>query len=101
LPDKPATIREVASQVSEDADNVASTERSAEFSNAGLVAGALVVKALKVVGADAALVALKKFGVLLLLPLWTLAQRRGTFPTKPSRGLKTRQACSTAADYPR
>ena len=52
-------------------DYVPSTDRSAEYGIAGLVAGAMGVKVLKAAGAGALIVALKKFGVVLLLPfLW-------------------------------
>lgn len=51
------------------ADYQPDKDRAAEYGVAGLVAGVLGVKVAKAVGAGAAIVALKKFGVLLVLPL--------------------------------
>ena len=51
------------------ADYQPDKDRAAEYGVAELVAGVLGVKVAKAVGAGAAIVALKKFGVLLVLPL--------------------------------
>jgi hypothetical protein len=64
-------------------DYVAGTDHEAAYGVAGLVAGALGVKLLKVAGAGAALVALKKFGILLLLPfVYAWRKLAGSFKKK-------------------
>lgn len=49
-------------------DYVAGTDRAAEYGIAELVAGAIGVKILKVAGIGAAIIALKKFALVLILP---------------------------------
>jgi uncharacterized membrane-anchored protein len=50
-------------------DYIAATDHTAEYGIAGLVAGVIGVKILKVAGIGAAIVALKKFAIVLILPL--------------------------------
>jgi uncharacterized membrane-anchored protein len=65
-------------------DYVAGTDRAASYGVAGLVAGALGVKLLKVAGAGAAVIALKKFGILLILPfIYAWRKLAGLFKKKP------------------
>jgi uncharacterized membrane-anchored protein len=65
-------------------DYVASTDHSAEYGVAGLVAGAIGVKVLKVAGAGAAIIALKKFAFILILPfIYAWRKITGLFKRKP------------------
>jgi len=77
------------------ADYVAGTDHAAAYGIAGLVAGALGVKVLKVAGAGAALIALKKLGALLLLPFF-FAWRKivGLFKARTALNVTIKQ-CAT------
>ena len=67
-------------------DYVAGTDRAAMYGVAGLVAGALGVKLLKVAGIGAAIIALKKFAFILLLPLiYAWRKIAGLFRKKPDQ----------------
>jgi uncharacterized membrane-anchored protein len=67
-------------------DYVAGTDRTAEYGIAGLVAGAIGVKILKVAGIGAAIIALKKFAIILILPfLYGWRKIVGLFKRKPSQ----------------
>jgi uncharacterized membrane-anchored protein len=67
-------------------DYVASTDHAAEYGIAGLVAGALGVKLLKVAGIGAAIIGLKKFAILLLLPfIYGWRKLAAIFKRKPNQ----------------